>query len=804
MRLRAEARARWRSWLGLALLAGVFGGAVIAAAEGAARTGSVVDRFIAATRPPDVFIAPQFISGSTEDPEAFEKAITFDNLRKLPSVVEAVRFVGFATGDEESEALAPTDPRFSIRTKVLEGRLPDPRRPDEATINFSTAEETGLAVGDRYTIQFLRDFPGAGAFEGPPQPGPKVTFTITGITAHIGDIAAIAAPKSFGLTWGFFEKYGSGMQGYDLLTLRLRRGPASYGDFDNEVEALSGGQTVLYIESGEWEEARRSFSLQSIALWILAGILALVTLLVVGQTIVRQTFLESSDHPVLRALGLGRGELLVLGIVRATLIGSVTAAIAVSVAAAASTFMPFGNARIVDLDAGFSVPLVSSVLGFVGVLVAVVALSVVPSWRAARTAAASLGPAELPASARPSVMAERVSKAARGPAAGVGVRMALEAGRGRTAVPVRTTISATAVGIVALVAALIVGASLSALRSTPRLFGWDWDVIVSASEGASSPQEELQGFASEETRSALLNIPGVEAASFGPLGGIISVDGVTTEPYGLFLDAAVHPPIIEGRPPTQPKEIAVARKTLRAAHKKIGDVVEIKFPGTEIKEGSRFRVVGVTVLPIVESDIATLGDGVWIPLEGVAPLFGGQVPMDGALVRFDPGADPKKVRAAILERFGDDAIDDPDPGPQTILNFGRVEGMPYILAGLVALLAVGTLTHGLVTAVRRRRRDLAVLKTLGLDRRQVRRAVAWQATTTSLITVLISIPLGVIVGRWVWTVFADQAGFVPAPIADSATIALIVPAALVAANLIAALPGRSAARTRPALILRTE
>ena len=44
----------------------------------------------------------------------------------------------------------------------------------------------------------------------------------------------------------------------------------------------------------------------------------------------------------------------------------------------------------------------------------------------------------------------------------------------------------------------------------------------------------------------------------------------------------------------------------------------------------------------------------------------------------------------------------------------------------------------------------------------------------------------------------------PSPAVPFAVVALAIPAALMLANAVAALPGRSAARTQPALVLRTE
>ena len=45
--------------------------------------------------------------------------------------------------------------------------------------------------------------------------------------------------------------------------------------------------------------------------------------------------------------------------------------------------------------------------------------------------------------------------------------------------------------------------------------------------------------------------------------------------------------------------------------------------------------------------------------------------------------------------------------------------MPLVLASLFTLSALATLVHVLVTSVRRRRKDLAILRTLGFKKRQV-------------------------------------------------------------------------------------
>ena len=129
---------------------------------------------------------------------------------------------------------------------------------------------------------------------------------------------------------------------------------------------------------------------------------------------------------------------------------------------------------------------------------------------------------------------------------------------------------------------------------------------------------------------------------------------------------------------------------------------------------------------------------------------------------------------------------------------------PVLLGAALAAGAVVALGLTLITSVRRRRHDLALLKTIGFTRRQLSATVAWQATIAVAIGTVIGIPLGIIVGRSMWDVFARAIDVVPQPTVSALTIALIAAGALLLANLVAAIPARQAARTRIAVLLRSE
>ena len=71
--------------------------------------------------------------------------------------------------------------------------------------------------------------------------------------------------------------------------------------------------------------------------------------------------------------------------------------------------------------------------------------------------------------------------------------------------------------------------------------------------------------------------------------------------------------------------------------------------------------------------------------------------------------------------------------PVEIVNFHSMGTTPTIFAGSLALGAIAALGITLGASVRRRRRELALLKALGFTQRQLRAAIAWQATVAAVI-----------------------------------------------------------------------
>jgi putative ABC transport system permease protein len=110
----------------------------------------------------------------------------------------------------------------------------------------------------------------------------------------------------------------------------------------------------------------------------------------------------------------------------------------------------------------------------------------------------------------------------------------------------------------------------------------------------------------------------------------------------------------------------------------------------------------------------------------------------------------------------------------------------------------------LVTSVRRRHRDLAILKTLGLFRGQLQLVIAWQATALAAVALLIGLPAGLLAGRWAWALFAASLGVGNAAVIPVLLILLAIPVTWLLALLTAVLPAREAAHVSPATQLRAE
>jgi ABC-type antimicrobial peptide transport system permease subunit len=793
IRLRAELRSSWRSWAGYVVLVGLVGALVIAAAAGARRTETAVSRGAKVFNLTD--------AGMPIGSEFGFADLKQEDVERLPEVAELYRsdfyylFLGRTekgrklSGNDVSLRASP-DPRYGDSvdgSKIVEGRMLDPDRVDEVVPDELTARAVGLEVGDTFTVRLgaasqLALLTRDGGNNPPRLTGPRVRFRVVGISASFEPPSADAG-AAIQLSTAFHRAYGKRLAGSTVFFISLKRGKADITSFKQGVDRLAKGRPTSFFTNGDFvDNLHRSTHIQAVALWVLAALGALVALLLVSQALSRQTLLESVEYPTLRALGMSRGQLLALALARA---GAIGALLAVGGAIALSPLTPVGElARKGEPNPGVSADVMIVALGALAIVLLVLAVTAFPAWRAASTEPPRLGGTDLGRRNRASSVADMVARAGLTPAAVAGVRMALEPGRGRTAVPVRTAIAGVVLSVAMIAAALTFAASLDRLTTTPRLYGQTWDVQIGAGYGDDRAQAAFP----------ILEHGTIGAFSAGTLDEVL-IDG--TRVGVLAMDSergSIAPSVIEGRAPSAPDEVMLATKTLDDVGADIGDIVTIRVGS----RSSQTRVVARGVMPDFTTSVR-LGRGAFMTFSGFKRLVP-RAPRNTFLARFAAGAD-KKASRARLDKAGDANF---GVRPTDLANFSRVDSMPFVIGGVLGMAALATLVHTLVSSIRRRRRELAILKTLGFMRGQVSRAVAWQATTIILIALLIGIPLGIAAGRWAWTIFSDELGVVPETVVPLAPTLLLVPGALIAANLIAALPARIAGRTRPALVLRAE
>lgn len=295
----------------------------------------------------------------------------------------------------------------------------------------------------------------------------------------------------------------------------------------------------------------------------------------------------------------------------------------------------------------------------------------------------------------------------------------------------------------------------------------------------------------------------------------LRIDGVSVPVMGGSPNAPVGPPILTGHGFNGSSEVVLGAATLSQLHKSLGDTVSVT-AGHGVVD--HLRIVGTATLPsigVVGSSHLEMGTGALLSYRLIPPsarnVFDSTRPGPNAiLVRLKStvgSAQGLRSLQGIAQTLKLDVNGGSVLGvqrPAEILNYGTLGSTPDLLGGAPATGAVIGLAMTLVTLVRRRRRDLALLKTLGFTKRQLAATIAWQATINVGLGCVVGVPLGVVTGRYLWVLFARGIYAVPSPVVPVGTILLVAVAALALANLAAAFPARIAARTPTALLLRAE
>jgi putative ABC transport system permease protein len=801
--VRRELRNRPRGLLVVVLLVGLAGGVTLAAFAGGRRTSTSFDRFLISSRAQDVLLIGPEVGASD-----------VARIRAMPDVegVGRARFLALIKPDgtplDVGFAVAgPLDDRVFhdvFRIRIVRGRATAPGAAEELVIGEPMARANHLDVGDTLAVRGLTqadvDVVRAGKDIAAAH-GPRVRLHIVGISRTPSDLTLQSVSGGVLIVpSAFIDKYWDRVGNFygpdgGLLPVRLRSGPRGVDSFlarlHRELPDRHFDVDPVALSNGGVQE---SIDLLALAVYVFGAVAAVAGLIAIGMTTSRQVALLATSQRGLRDLGLprrSRAAAVAGPVLVAVAIGAV---VAVVTAWVASPLLPFGVARDADPDAGLHFDAFALGTGALAMFAVVAVLVSIAAWRSVRSSTAEAR------ARRPSRLTRSLEATGVAPSATLGIRMALQPGRGRSAPPIRSALGGVGFAVLGVIVVAVFSASLHHLLSTPAAYGRAWDTNVFDERATSVVEGQDCGpvrsrLVADADVAAIANVCSQNITIKNRAVGVI---GITP------LRGAIAATVLAGRAPRRADEVGLGTDTMRALHLRLGD--EITVPSQHGSE--RYRVVGRVIVPQL-IDAQAIADGAVFTGGGLDRFGAGPGDRSRSLVvRFRPGVDQRAAKAR-LQRLGNSngfelALSSAPKVPLEVQRLHEIDHVPDALAAFLAVLGAIAVGHLLVTSIRRQRRDFAVLKTMGFSRRQLAAAVASEASTVAAFGIVVGLALGTAGGATLWRAVAHRVGLVPSVDTPLVAILVLVVATVVVANLVAALPARAAARTPAAVILRAE
>ena len=643
----------------LVLVIGIVGGVSLAAAAGARRTASVVDRLRSTSKVYDVNL-----NAVADIP--IEKWAQVD---KLPQVELAVdieaQFGSPVTSDgsfdprwENMIQVVVSDPRYFRdidHPQIIAGQLPE--RPDEAVINQQAADLLDLQVGDHLSIRFF----GLTDSEPVPTTGPPNEVTISAIFLAFDD--ALKDPEDPNLLP--IIGYGPGAlhpeltPPFGLRVYRLHDGDAGVPSFVAAARNILGVGTFATQESrSAASRANRSLRPYVFALATFALLVFAAGFLLVAQALGRDERRQADRAPTLRSLGVTDSQLLRLTVLRGSILAVGGGVVAMAIAVLGSPLMPLGDARLLETDRGVQFDRTTLGLGFIGIVVVVVGVAALSAW-SERNRRASHPDVHGPL--------RWFSTRNSSPVSTVGISFALARPQGGTTVTPSRSLMGLLPAVVVMTASVVIGANLVRFSTTAVRYGWKWDSMVVLDQADPIAVNAL-----------LATNPDVGLVVEGWYGEVVAA-GRTVPAVGLGHgepDTSVK--IIEGRAPMNDDEIVLGSTTMRAMRTSIGETIEVSTPD----QPRTLQVVGTGVFPSFApyqaSDPTGLGVGAAVTLEGLTAL--GQ---QGGIGRRMLLVSAKPGHALDTATLGDELFGQTRQGqvygrqrPVEVRGYDQMRGMP--------------------------------------------------------------------------------------------------------------------------------
>jgi len=756
----AEWRTRRAALLALGLVIGLAGGLVVAGAVVTRRTTSAYPRLVDAVHRDD---ARAFAMA-----EHAELTAAVGTLPGVRTSWTADAWVGEVALDglplTYSTVTAPSGrPAADLMTPVvLRGRAPDPAALDEVMLSERFAAYAHASVGSVLTLrmltldQFRRFATGVGEPAGPRQRArvvgimrmPSWETYASHVTASPAFAARYGHTRLSRITYLRLGPSATDRRAFaaaaERLAARARTGREQAGQSDFEV---------VYPARTEDAVVRPARRATAAGLLVALGAASAVALLVVAQAVARHYAVSARAQRVEAVLGLTTAERVLARLVPITAAALLAAALAAGCGALAGSVQPLGGLAGFEPLPGYRADVPATVVGAVvtglGTLLAAAAAAAVAGRSAGRRRRGR--PRSAPVPGGPLVLA--------------GVRLgAVHAGRAAAALTAAVAIA---------VAALTFDLSLDRLISTPGRWGGTADLIV-----ADPLDGDLARLRADPRVTAVTEVS----------SGWVTLDGERVEAYAYrAVTGPVGATVVAGRLPADAGEVCVGVRLAERRGLRVGDAVTARAP-----DGSRrrLRIVGIGVGSHYDAS-NRLGAGVLLHPDAMGPVAASGEYRQ-AQIRAAPGATDDLVAA-----WGRDREVYPRELPPEIEVLRGLRPVSAVVAAVMAAAVVLVLLHTLRSGRRRARRDLAVLRALGVTgpgRWVVLAVVALRAVVPA---VLAGVPLGFGVGRAVWHEVATGSGVggdASLPVWVAVACAVAVPVVAVAVTVPGRLPVRPGSR----------
>ncbi len=253
--------------------------------------------------------------------------------------------------------------------------------------------------------------------------------------------------------------------------------------------------------------------------------------------------------------------------------------------------------------------------------------------------------------------------------------------------------------------------------------------------------------------------------------------------------------LLEGRLPQAEDEVAAAYTIAKDHGWQIGDRVTLLVEG----KAYTMRIVGLY------RDTNNLGQMFIIPARAFPELA-----PTAFFLRLEAGSDPHAVKAAIEQQFGDgveveiikEMLSSPDSGMDT----GQMlRATVEVLSLLLSVIAAFGVMSSLGMSIQEERREMGILKALGMTPSQITLSVLTAAVTMAALGYLLGTPTGLMAGRHLLSLLGERVGLGPIAVpADIKGMLLLLPVMMAMAAIGALLPARAAARLPVIEVLREE